>query len=157
MGGVGAAVGLLFFVTVAFAALTSSVSILEAVVSCVVDKTRVSRKNATVGVVIGALIVGVIVCLGYNVFYFDLTLPNDSVGQILDVLDYVSNFVLMPVVAIATCVLIGWVIGPKSVIDEARRNGERFSREKLYTVMVRFVTPVLLLFLLLQSLGVISL
>ena len=157
MGSIGAVIGVVFFVMVAFAALTSSVSIMEAIVSCAQDKLHVDRSKATLGVSALALVVGVIVCLGYNVFYFELTLPNASVGQVLDVLDYISNFVLMPVVAIATCLMIGWVLGPKTIIEEVTRNGERFGREKLYIVMVKIVTPVLLLFLLLQSLGLVSL
>ena len=157
MGTMGTVIGAVFFVMVAFAALTSSVSIMEAIVSCAQDKLNMSRSKATLGVSAMALVVGVIVCLGYNVFYFEMALPNASVGQILDVLDYISNFVLMPVVAIATCVMVGWVIGPKSIIEEVTLNGERFGREKLYIVMVKVVTPVLLLFLLLQSLGLVKL
>ena len=157
MGAIGTVVGVVFFVMVAFAALTSSVSVMEAVVSSVMDKWHVSRNKATAGVGVYALVAGVIVCLGYNLFYFELRLPNDSVGQILDIMDYISNFVLMPVVALATCVLVGWVISPKSMIDEVTRNGERFSRAKLYVAMVRIVVPVLLLFLLLQSLGLVKL
>ena len=157
MGPAGSIVGVVFFVMVVFAALTSSVSVMEAVVSSAMDQWHMERKKATVSVGLLALIVGLIVCLGYNVFYFELRLPNDSVGQVLDVLDYVSNFVLMPVVAIATCALVGWVLGPKSVIEEVTRNGERFGREKLYVVMVKVVAPVLLVFLLLQSLGIVKL
>ena len=157
MGAIGTVVGVVFFVMVAFAALTSSVSVMEAVVSSVMDKWHVSREKATVGVGAYALIAGIIVCLGYNLFYFELRLPNDSVGQILDVMDYISNFVLMPVVALASCVLVGWVISPKSVIDEVTRNGERFGRAKLYVAMIKIVAPVLLLFLLLQSLGLVKL
>ena len=157
MGAIGGIVGVLFFVMVAFAALTSSVSILEAVVSCAVDRLHISRHKATAGVSVLTLVMGLIVCLGYNVFYFELTLPNGSVGQILDVFDYVSNFVLMPVVAMSTCVMVGWVLGPKTIIDEVTINGERFSREKLYIAMVKVVAPVLLLFLLLQSLGLFKL
>ena len=157
MGGAGAAIGVLFFIMVAFAALTSSVSILEAVVSCVVDKTHTSRTKATVGVSLLALVLGLLVCLGYNVFYFDLVLPNGSVGQVLDVFDYISNYVLMPVVAMSTCVLVGWVLSPKTIIDEVTVNGERFGREKLYVAMVKVVAPLLLMFLLLQSLGIIKL
>ncbi|MBQ7824731.1 MAG: sodium-dependent transporter [Clostridia bacterium] len=153
MGTMGGVIGVLFFVMVAFAALTSSVSILEAVVSCAVDKLRVDRTKATAGVSALTLVLGLIVCLGYNVFYFDLTLPNGSVGQILDVFDYVSNYILMPVVAFSTCMLVGWVLGPKTIIEEVTVNGERFGREKLYVAMVKIVAPVLLLFLLLQSLG----
>ena len=157
MGSVGTVIGVVFFVMVAFAALTSSVSIMEAIVSCAQDKLRVDRSKATLGVSALTLVVGLIVCLGYNVLYFELTLPNASVGQVLDVLDYISNFILMPVVAIATCVLIGWVLGPKTIIEEVTRNGERFGREKLYIVMVKVVAPILLLFLLLQSLGLVKL
>ncbi len=157
MGAVGTVVGVAFFVMVAFAALTSSVSVMEAVVSSVIDKWHVSRSKATFSVGAYALIAGVIVCLGYNLLYFELRLPNDSVGQILDVMDYISNYVLMPVVALASCVMVGWVLGPKSIIDEVTRNGERFGREKLYVAMIKIVAPVLLLFLLLQSLGVVKL
>ena len=157
MGTVGIVVGFVFFVMVAFAALTSSVSIMEAIVSCARDKLHVSREKAVLGVTALTGVIGLVVCLGYNVFYFELTLPNGSVGQVLDVLDYISNFVLMPVVAIATCALVGWVLGPKSAIEEVTRNGERFGREKLYVTMIKIVAPIMLLFLLLQSLGVIRL
>lgn len=156
MGAAGAVIGVVFFVMVAFAALTSSVSIMEAIVSCVQDKLRIGRGKAAVGVSVFTLFVGIVVCLGYNVFYFEMRLPNDAVGQVLDVLDYISNFVLMPIVAFATCVLAGWVIGPKTMIEEITRNGERFGREKLYIAMVKVIAPVLLLFLLLQSLGILK-
>ena len=157
MGKVGAVVGVVFFIMVAFAALTSSVSIMEAVVSGLVDRYRMRRKKATLMVTALATLAGVVVCLGYNVFYFELHLPNDTVGQILDVMDYVSNFCLMPVVAFCTCVLIGWILKPATVIDEIKTGGSRFSREKLYVAMIRFVAPVLLVFLLLQALGIVKL
>ena len=154
MGGVGTAIGVLFFITVVFAALTSSVSVMAAIVSSAMDGFHMQRKTATIAVTVLAMIAGIVVCLGYNVFYFDLTLPNGSVAQILDVMDYISNYVLMPVVAIASCILIGWVVKPKTILDEITLGGVRFHREKLYVVMVKVVTPIMLLFLLLQSLGV---
>ena len=154
MGGIGTVVGIAFFVMVAFAALTSSVSVMEAIVSGVIDKAGVDRKKATLVVAALTVAMGIVVCLGYNLFYFELTLPNGSVGQVLDVMDYLSNYILMPVVAIATCILVGWVVKPKTIIDEITLGGVKFSRERLYVVMVKYVTPVMLLFLLLQSLGV---
>lgn len=156
MGGIGTIVGAAFFVMVAFAALTSSVSIMEAVVSSFMDKFKLERKKATIMVALLAFVLGLAVCLGYNVAYFKLTLPNGTVGQILDVMDYASNYVLMPIVAIATCILVGWVVKPKTVIDEVTINNEKFGRKALYTVMVKYVTPVLLFFLLLQSLGLLE-
>ena len=154
MGPVGTVVGVLFFLTVAFAALTSSVSIMEAIVSSAMDKFRFTRKKATIAVTLIALVMGLVVCLGYNVFYFELTLPNETVAQVLDVLDYASNYFLMPIVATATCILIGWVVKPKTVVDEVTEGGVTFGRKRLYVVMVKWVTPVMLAILFLQSAGV---
>ena len=157
MGGIGSFIGIAFFVMVSFAALTSSISLMEAIVSCAMDHFHWERKKSTLAVALLSLVLGVIVCLGYNVFYFDLTLPNGSVGQVLDVMDYISNYVFMPVVAIATCILVGWVIKPQAIIEEITFGGIRFGREKLYVVMVKFVTPVMLALLLAQSLGLLRL
>ena len=156
---VGAVVGILFFTTVAFAALTSSVSVMEAIVSSAMDKFHLERKKATLAVAAITGIVGILVCLGYNILYFEAILPNTPAGknaQILDVLDYLSNYILMPVVAIATCVFVGWITKPKTVIEEVTHGGHKFGREKLYVVMVKFITPVLLTLLLLQALGLIK-
>jgi NSS family neurotransmitter:Na+ symporter len=156
MGGIGRFVGLLFFAMVLFAALTSSISILEAIVSSLMDKFKWSRTKAVIVEMIIAVLGGLAVCFGYNIWYFDFTLPNGAVGQILDIMDYVSNNVLMPVVSIGTCILIGWLLKPKTIIDEATKNGEKFGREKLFVVMIKYITPVLLLVLLLKALGVIT-
>ena len=120
------------------------------------DKFNWSRTKAVIVEFVIAIAGGLAVCFGYNIWYFDLKLPNGAVGQILDVMDYVSNNILMPVVAIGTCILIGWILKPKAVIDEATKNGEKFGREKLYVVMIKYITPVLLLILLLKAVGVIN-
>ena len=156
----GNIVGIVFFLTVAFAALTSSVSIMEAVVSSAMDKFGLERKKAVLAVSLITLVLGILVCLGYNVLYFEAVLPNTPAGknaQILDVMDYISNYILMPVVAIATCLFIGWVVKPKAIIDEITLGGFKFGREKLYVVMVKYITPVLLSLLLLQALGILKL
>lgn len=155
MGKVGNAVGTLFFAMVLFAAITSGMSVLEAVVSSLIDKFRMERRRATIIETVAALIIGVIVCLGYNLLYFEVTLPTGNTAQILDILDYISNSVLMPLVAIATCILVGWVLKPKMVIDEATKNGEKFGRKGLFIAMIKFVAPVLLVILFLISVGVI--
>lgn len=156
MGIAGAIVGIVFFIVVTFAAVTSSVSILEAIVSSVMDKFGWSRKKSCIIVSVYGLIFGVIVCLGYNLFYFELKLPNGSTAQILDVMDYISNNWLMPVVALLTCILIGWIAKPKTVIDEVSQGGKyKFGRKILYIVMIKFVAPVLLAVLLLQAFGII--
>ncbi|MCQ2553593.1 MAG: sodium-dependent transporter [Clostridia bacterium] len=151
MGGIGRAIGILFFLMVTFAAITSSVSVMEAIVAGIMDKWHYSRKKSAMITSVYAFIMGAVVCLGYNVLYFDLKLPNGSVGQILDLMDYISNNVMMAIVAIATCIMVGWVVKPKTVIDEIEKTGAKFSRRTLYVVMIKFITPLLLIILLLQS------
>jgi len=108
LGSIGEFIGLIFFVMVLFAALTSAVSILEAITSSMIDKFNWSRRRSATVMAAATFIVSVIVCLGYNVFYFELKLPNGSTGQILDILDYFSNIILMPITSLLTCILIGW-------------------------------------------------
>ena len=144
---------------VLLAALTSAMSVLEAVVAGLMDKFGWSRRKATVIETVIALVIGVLICLGYNALYFEAHLPNQGEGQtaqLLDLFDYISNNILMPVVAIGTCILIGWIVKPKTVIDETTKNGEKFGRKTLYTVMIKFVSPVLLFILLLGSFGIIK-
>lgn len=156
MGKMGTFIGCLFFAMVLFAALTSAVSIMEAVVSCLMDKFHMSRTKATVIEGIIALIGGIVVCLGYNQWYFEVTLPNGAVAQILDIMDYISNNCLMPVVAIGTCILVGWLTKPQMIIDEVEKSGCKFGRRKLYIVMIKYIAPILLLILLLKSLGILT-
>ena len=153
MGAIGNLVGVLFFAMVLFAALTSGVSIMEAVVSSIMDEFHVSRTKATIIEGIIALVAGVFVCLGYNQLYFEFKLPNGATAQILDIMDYISNNLLMPIVAIATCILVGWIIKPKTVIEEAEKNGEKFGRRTLFIVMIKYIAPVMLFVLLLKSVG----
>ncbi len=156
MGKAGTIVGVLFFAMVLFAALTSAVSVMEAVVSSFMDEFHVSRIKAAVIETVLALAGGILVCLGYNKLYFEYTLPNGAVAQILDIMDYISNNALMPIVAIGTCILIGWVVKPKVIIDEAEKSGCKFGRRSLYIVMIRFIAPVLLSVLFLKSVGLLN-
>ncbi len=156
MGRVGNLIGGLFFAMVLFAALTSAVSVMEAVVSSFMDKFHMSRAKATIVETIIALAGAILVCLGYNKLYFEYTLPNGAVAQILDIMDYISNNCLMPLVAIGTCILIGWILKPKAIIDEVEKNGCRFGRKQLYIVMIRFIAPILLIILLLKSVGILT-
>lgn len=151
----GHIVGLAFFLLVLFAALTSSISLMETVVSIVHDKTRLSRRACTVLVTALVLVLGVPSCLGYG--------PLASVQVLgmafLDFFDFISNSVLMPIVAFLTCVLIGHVVGTKVVSDEVEQHFS-FRRKRLFEVMVRWVAPVLIVCILagelLKITGIIS-
>ena len=156
MGSAGRIVGILFFIMVAFAALTSSVSIMETLVANCIELFGVTRRKVSLIIGVLSAAASVIVCLGYNIFYFELSLPNGSVGQILDLMDYISNSFLMPFISLMTCIFVGWVVKPKWIEEEMEKNGETFSRKRLYAFMIRYAAPVIMAVLFLQSTGLLS-
>jgi len=138
MGGAGKFVGILFFVMVVFAALTSCISIMETLVANCMEIFHAGRKKVCIGVAVFSIVTAIIICLGYNVFYFEAPLPNGSTGQLLDIADYISNSFLMPLISFLTCIFIGWV----------------FHKKKIYEIMVKYVAPVMMGILFLQSTGI---
>ncbi len=151
----GTVIGVVFFLLVLFAALTSSISLMETVVSIFMDKLHWKRRMATVVVTVGILVLGIPSCLGYG--------PLSSITVLgmafLDFFDFISNSILMPIVAFLTCILVGHVVGTKVVSDEVESSGS-FKRKKLFEVMIRWIAPicvvVILLGEILKALGVIS-
>lgn len=143
----GGAVGAVFFMLVLFAALTSSISLLETIVSLVEDNLHWQRRKATIVVSVGLLILGIPSCLGYGPLSF-VSLMGMA---FLDFFDFISNSVLMPIVALLTCVLVGHIVGTDVVSSEVKMNGHVFKREKLFKVMIRWVAPILLLVVLISS------
>lgn len=157
MGAAGPVIGFVFFVMAAFAALTSCVSVLETVTANCMELFHASRKKTTIILTVVYCIASVVIALGYSVFYLEVPLPNGSVGQLLDIMDYISNSFMMPFISLLSCILIGWIVGPKWIVDEMESTGDKFGRKKIYTVMVRYIAPVLMLILFLQSTGLLNL
>ena len=156
MGGAGRIVGIVFFVMVAFAALTSCVSIMETLVANCMEIFSCSRRRVSLIIGVLSAVAAAVICLGYNALYFELKLPNGAVGQLLDVMDYISNSFLMPAISLLTCVFVGWVVGPQLIIEEMERTGDRFTRKKLYSFMIRYAAPIIMAVLFLQSTGLLS-
>ena len=156
MGKAGIFVGILFFVTAIFATLTSCISVLESITANCMEIFHTNRKKTVLVLAVIYLAASAVIALGYSIFYFEVQLPNGSVGQLLDIMDYISNSVMMPFIALLSTILIGWVMTPDYVIDEMQRNGETFRRKKLYRVMMRYVAPVMMLVLFLQSTGILA-
>ena len=154
MGGIGRIVAIAFFLMIGFAALTSCVSVMETLVANCMEIFHKTRKQMCAMIGIYSLITAVLICLGYNVLYFELKLPNGATAQLLDVMDYISNSFLMPFISLLTSILIGWVVGPKWITDEVEKNGEHFRRAGLYRFMIRYVVPVVMLVLFLVSTGI---
>lgn len=157
MGGAAVVVGFLFFLLVLFAALTSAISLTETCVSIVQDGAHFSRKKALVAVFIVIAVAGIIVNMGYNGLSFIEPLGPGS--SLLDFFDFLSNSVIMPVVALLTCVFVGWIIKPQAVIDEVRISSS-FKAAKAWTIMIKYIAPVLVVVILVafvaQTFGLIS-
>ena len=136
----GTIIGAVFFLLVLFAALTSSISLMETLVSVLMDKAHMKRKTATIAITASCLIIGMLSCLGYGPWATITVIGM----QFLDFFDFISNSVLMPIVALLTCILIGHVVGAKVIADEVKEGAGSFHREKLHRVMVRWVAPVML-------------
>ncbi|BDE95831.1 sodium-dependent transporter [Raoultibacter timonensis] len=140
MGGAASIVGFLFFLLVLFAALTSAISLTETCVSIIADGAGWSRKRSLVTVMIVIVAAGVFINAGYNGLSFIEPLGPGS--SMLDFFDFISNSVMMPIAALLTCVFVGWIIKPKVIVDEVKQSSP-FRFEKAWTVMIKYVAPVL--------------
>lgn len=141
----GQIVGTLFFVLVALAALTSSVSLLETMVSIIQEKFKMARIPATL-ICSGVLFVlGMMSIFGYSI-WSDFTIFG---YQILDFFDFISNNIMMPIVALLTCILVGYATKTSYIISEMEDNGEDFKVKGMYNVMVKYVCPVCMIIILL--------
>ena len=156
MGAIGRIIAIAFFLMMGFAALTSCVSVMETLVANCMEIFHTSRKKTVLVLSVIYLAASAVIALGYSIFYVEVKLPNGSVGQLLDIMDYISNSVMMPFIALLSTILIGWVVTPDYVISEMERSGDKFRRKKLYRVMIRFVAPVMMFILFLQSTGILS-
>ena len=143
----GAIIGALFFLLVLFAALTSSISLMETVVSIVKDKTGLNRKLICGIVFLFSVILGIPSSLGNGV-WANVKIFN---MDILSFFDFISNNIMMPVVALLTCFFIGFVIKPQALIEEIETSG-KFKRKKLFVVVIKYIAPICIILILLTSL-----
>lgn len=140
----GGLIGGAFFILVLLAALTSSISIMEAIASNLMDRFKLSRVKAVLLIFVIAIILGIPSSMGNGAWAHITILGMDF----LTFFDYLSNYVLMPIVALGTCILIGWVVGTKVIEEEVTKNGEQFKRKGIFRVMIRYLAPVFMVIIL---------
>ena len=146
----GNIIGAVFFIMVFFAAITSSISLMETIVSIICDKLKLGRKLSCLVVFVGSALMGLLSVFGYSIWA-----EIKIIGmQFLDFFDFASNSILMPIVALATCIFVGYVLKPKTIIEEievADENGKpynKFRAKKMFNVIIKYVAPVLILIIL---------
>lgn len=153
---VGSIVGALFFMLVFFAALTSSISLMETVVSIFIDKFGWSRKVTCIFVLILCIVLGLPSSLGFSLLDF----INWGGMTILDIFDFITNSVIMPIVAFLTCIFVGYILKPQVLSEEIGLNG-KFKSRRMFEVIIKYIAPVCILLILITSvlsgLGIITL
>ncbi|MBQ8391772.1 MAG: sodium-dependent transporter [Clostridia bacterium] len=142
----GQIIGTLFFLLVLFAALTSSISLMETVVSIVCDKLHWNRKIACAAVFMFCVVMGLLSCLGYSAWSAVTVIGM----QMLDFFDFITNSVMMPIVAFFTCIFVGYVIKPQAIIDEVELTG-KFKKKALFNVVIKYFAPICILAILISS------
>lgn len=139
-------IGAVFFIMVFFAAITSSISLMETIISILIDKAKLSRHISCIITFAVMVLMGVPSSLGFNVWS-----EVKIIGlQFLDFFDFISNSIMMPIVAFCTCLFIGYFLKPKAIIDEAALEEKSFTA-KLFTVVIKYVAPVCLVAILVSS------
>lgn len=142
----GSVIGVIFFILVFFAALTSSISLMETVVSIFRDKLKCSRKTACFVVLLVCLILGLPSSLGMGPWGGIKILGKNF----LDFFDFISNSVLMPIVAFLTCIMVGFIVKPKSLIEEIEITG-KFKSKSLFSIVIKYIAPICIILILATS------
>ena len=142
----GGVIGAVFFGMVLLAALTSSISLMETIVSIACDKFKLKRNFACLTVLGISLLLGAASSLGYSAW------SNVSVlgMPLLDFFDFISNSVMMPIVALVTCIFVGYFLTPSAIAEEVESSG-KFSRKRVFVIMIKYVAPVFILAILVSS------
>ena len=148
MGGAAQIIGVVFFVLVLFAAATSAISLIEACTSIVQDGTHWTRGKSLAVTSIFIIAAGCFINAGYNVLIWMEPLGPGT--QLLDFFDFLSNSVMMPIVALLTCIFVGWIIKPKEIIDEVRVSS-KFKAAGAWTVMIKYIAPILVIVILVAN------
>ena len=143
----GTIIGFVFFVLVFLAALTSSISLMETIVSVIMEKFRMKRIPACIAVIVFAFLLGTVSVLGFSEWK---EIQPFGKSDILTFFDFLSNNIMMPIVALITCILIGYIAKTKYVEDEVQLNSV-FKSKKMYRVMIKYIAPVFMVIIFLSS------
>ena len=145
--GFGTIVGILFFLLVLFAAVTSSIALTESAVSTFEDEIGWSRRKSTVVIGIIMIALGTLSCLGYGPLAFVKIIGM----QFLDFFDFLTNSVMMPIAAMMTSIFVSKVVGIDRIEEEIRHGEAAFRRKKIFVVMIKYLCPIFAMIILASS------
>ena len=142
----GDIIGAVFFILVLFAALTSAISLAETIISIICDKLHMKRNYAILTVLGICIVLGLPSTLGFGALSHIMPLNMDF----LTFFDFISNSVIMPIVALLTCLFITFVIKTNVIEDEVESSG-KFGGKMLFRVIIKYIAPVFLVIILISS------
>lgn len=145
--GFGTVVGILFFLLVLFAAVTSSIALTESAVSTFEDEIGWSRRKSTVVIGIIMIALGTLSCLGYGPLAFVKIIGM----QFLDFFDFLTNSVMMPIAAMMISIFVSKVVGIDRIEEEIRQGEAAFRRKKIFVVMIKYLCPIFAMIILASS------
>ena len=145
--GFGTVVGILFFLLVLFAAVTSSIALTESAVSTFEDEIGWSRRKSTAVIGIIMIALGTLSCLGYGPLAFVKIIGM----QFLDFFDFLTNSVMMPIAAMMTSIFVSKVVGIDRIEEEIRQGEAAFRRKKIFVVMIKYLCPIFAMIILASS------
>ncbi|MDD2413857.1 MAG: sodium-dependent transporter [Eubacteriaceae bacterium] len=143
----GQLVGALFFIMVFFAALTSTISLMEAVIASVCDSFNWSRKKAVLIISGVSILLGIPSALSFGVLS-DFTIFG---MDFFTFCDFITNSVMMPIGAFLTCIFVGHIIDTNIILDEVRGQNKTFRREKIFVFLLKYIAPFCILAILISS------
>ena len=147
--GFGTPAGIMFFLLVFFAALTSAIALTESAVSTFEDEFSWSRQKSTLVTGIIVIVLGTPSAMGYGVWANVKILGM----QFLDFFDFITNSLMMPVAAIATCYLVTKVITLEAIGREVEKDGMPFKRKMIFNFMISYICPIFLTIILISSIA----
>ena len=146
--GMGRIIGVVFFLLVLLAALTSAISLAESCVSTLEDQLGWKRNIASVVIGIVIVILGSFSALGFGMLDFVQILGM----SILDFFDFLTNSLMMPIAALSTCILIVYVVGVDKIVEEVETSS-KFKRKGLYKFFIKYLAPICILIILVSSIA----
>jgi len=146
--GMGRIIGVVFFLLVLLAALTSAISLAESCVSTIEDQLGWKRNIASVVIGIVIVILGSFSALGFGMLDFVQILGM----SILDFFDFLTNSLMMPIAALSTCILIVYVVGVDKIVEEVETSS-KFKRKGIYKFFIKYLAPICILIILISSIA----
>ena len=146
--GMGRIIGIVFFLLVLLAALTSAISLAESCVSTLEDQLGWKRNIASVVIGIVIVILGSFSALGFGMLDFVQILGM----SILDFFDFLTNSLMMPIAALSTCILIVYVVGVDKIVEEVETSS-KFKRKGIYKFFIKYLAPICILIILISSIA----